>query len=545
MNLPIESESGLQPGLNVSEAEAEAVIQVCEVGVEYLAPGERIGTLKEYAIRGLRGAIRREKFRALQDVTFDVRRSEVFGVIGHNGAGKSTLLKVVSRVIKPTTGRVVVRGRTAPLLELGAGFHPELTGRENVYLNGTLLGFSRAEIGAMFEEIVDFAELWDFIDAPIRTYSTGMSIRLGFAVATARRPDVLLVDEVLSVGDAAFQEKCSARMNEFRERGTTILLVTHDVTLVQSMCDRALWLDHGKRAALGPAETVVEAYQNRDRRTRTGLGSGFRADETRAERRPPLKVVKNGETERLIEIAMGKNWLYPFDLPGGNQTPCVLSPEIATIHQSRFDMLIDAITPLNFSGWKDLSCLDLGCGQGYFAVKLAELGCGQVMGVDARSANLKDAELIKEILGLENLKFHRADLLTLEPKSIGRYDIVLLFGMLYQLENPVGALRVAKSLARKLVIVETQLAPESDKQMQWGASTIFKPIEGSFAMLDRSEETQSQFGSLTPIAICPGRQALIRAMELIGFSKVEVVEPGPDDYEQFISGHRAMVLGYL
>jgi ABC-2 type transport system ATP-binding protein len=543
MNLPIEFETAEPPSMN--SVEPEPSISVHQIGVEYQATGERINTFKEYAIRGLKGGIKREKFRALHDVSFDVRRSEVFGVIGHNGAGKSTLLKVVSRVIKPTAGRVIVRGSVAPLLELGAGFHPELTGRENVYLNGTLLGFKRAEIDAMFEEIVEFAELWEFIDAPLRTYSTGMSVRLGFAVATAKRPDVLLVDEVLSVGDAAFQQKCSARMAEFRESGTTILLVTHDVSLVLSMCDRALWLDHGKCGALGPPALVVEAYQSRVFQSGAVSRSGTRMKTPAKRSGPALQIVENDEISKLVESAMKKSWLYPYELPGAGQTPCLLPPEIAAIHQNRFDTLVDAIEPLSAGEWKNLSCLDLGCGQGYFAVKLAELGCRPVAGVDAREINLKDAELIKKILGLEALSFHRADLMTLDPKRIGRYDVVLLFGMLYQLENPVGALRVAKSLARKMVVIETQLAPEVGGKMNWGASTIFKSIEGSFALLDRSDETQAQYGSLTPIALCPGRNALARMMELVGFSKVEILEPRPDDYEQFVSGHRAMVLGYL
>ncbi|HMY72645.1 MAG TPA: ABC transporter ATP-binding protein, partial [Blastocatellia bacterium] len=199
-----------------AEDERAAVIRLEQVTVEYRAPRERIRTIKEYAIRLLQGGVKHEEFQALRNVTFDVREGEVFGVIGHNGAGKSTLLKVISRVLKPTGGRVQVRGRVAPLLELGAGFHPELSGRENIFLNGTLLGFKRAEIEAMFDDIVDFADLWEFIDAPLRTYSTGMGMRLGFAVATAARPDVLIVDEVLAVGDEHFQDKCAARMAEFR-----------------------------------------------------------------------------------------------------------------------------------------------------------------------------------------------------------------------------------------------------------------------------------------------------------------------------------------
>lgn len=240
--------------------DSEVVIRLEDVAVSYHAPRERITSFKEYVIRLLKGQVIHQEFQALRGVSLELRRGEVFGVIGHNGAGKSTMLKVTSRVMKPTRGRVWVRGRLAPLLELGAGFHPELTGRENVFLNGTLLGFTHTQIASLFDEIVDFAELWEFIDAPLRTYSTGMGARLGFAVATAAQPDILLVDEVLSVGDERFQAKCAARIAEFRRNGATVMLVTHDARLVVQMCDRAVWLDHGVIAAIGPAQEVVDAY---------------------------------------------------------------------------------------------------------------------------------------------------------------------------------------------------------------------------------------------------------------------------------------------
>ena len=241
---------------------ADVVIRLENVSVEYHAPREQIRSFKEYAIRLLQGRVQHDEFKALCDVSLEVHQGEVMGVIGHNGAGKSTLLKLVSRVMKPTRGRVWVKGRIAPLLELGAGFHYELSGRENIFLNGTLLGCTHAEMEAVFDDIVDFAEMWDFIEAPLRTYSTGMAVRLGFAVATARQPDILIVDEVLSVGDEQFRHKCAARMDSFRENGTTILLVTHDSTQVTGMCDRAAWLDHGQLRAIGDAQTVVDQYQN-------------------------------------------------------------------------------------------------------------------------------------------------------------------------------------------------------------------------------------------------------------------------------------------
>jgi ABC-type polysaccharide/polyol phosphate transport system ATPase subunit len=180
-----------------------------------------------------------------------------------NGAGKSTLLKVVARVLRPTIGRVIVRGRVAPLLELGAGFHQELTGQENIYLNGALLGFSHSEMQDKYDQIVDFAELGQFINAPIRTYSSGMYARLGFAVATASEPDVLIVDEVLSVGDEAFQKKCMARIEAFRQRGAAILLVSHSMPMIELMCQRAAWLDHGALKAIGEPLQVIQAYRER------------------------------------------------------------------------------------------------------------------------------------------------------------------------------------------------------------------------------------------------------------------------------------------
>ena len=248
-------------------AEAEqhnsrVVIRAENVSVKYRVPHERISTFKEYAIRALQRRVTYDEFFALHDVSLDVKASEVFGVIGRNGAGKSTLLRVISRVMRPTGGRVWRQGRVAPLLELGGGFHPELTGRENVFLNGALLGHSRAEMARRFDEIVEFAELQDFIDTPLRSYSSGMAARLGFAVATAVQPDVLIVDEVLSVGDERFQQKCSARIDRFRSDGATILLVSHNATLVQTLCDRAVWLDKGRVKVVGPAAEVVSSYQN-------------------------------------------------------------------------------------------------------------------------------------------------------------------------------------------------------------------------------------------------------------------------------------------
>lgn len=240
---------------------SQPIIQLENVSVSYRLPSERIGTFKEYAIRKLQRKIKISKFWALTDVTLQVNKGEVFGLIGNNGAGKSTMLKVISKVLKPTKGRVVVYGKIAPLLELGAGFHPELSGRENIFLNGALLGYSRSEMESVFDEIVEFSELDHFINAPVRTYSSGMFARLGFAVATAHQPEILILDEILSVGDEAFQRKCNLRMKNFQQAGTTVLMVSHALNMLEGMCNRIAWIDHGKMQKIGEPEEVIAAYR--------------------------------------------------------------------------------------------------------------------------------------------------------------------------------------------------------------------------------------------------------------------------------------------
>jgi ABC-type polysaccharide/polyol phosphate transport system ATPase subunit len=240
-----------------------SIITLSNVSVEYRVPTESIPTIKEYIIRMIQQrSVGHRTFMALQDLNIEVPASQAVGIIGSNGAGKSTLLKVISRIMRPTRGRVVVAGRVAPLIELGAGFHQELTGRENIYLNGAMLGFSRGEMDEKYDSILDFAELESFIDAPLRTYSSGMVMRLGFAIASDVDPDILIIDEILAVGDGEFQEKCMRRMRRFRENGTTILFVSHALDAVLDICERAIWIDHGKIQADGPSETVVEAYRS-------------------------------------------------------------------------------------------------------------------------------------------------------------------------------------------------------------------------------------------------------------------------------------------
>ena len=232
-----------------------------DVSVSYRIPDEKIPSIKEYAIRRIQGKIEYNSFLALDNINLSVNQGEIFGIIGRNGAGKSTLLKILARVLHPTEGHVWIKGKVYPLLQLGAGFHPELTGIENVYLNGTLLGHSRQDITEKLPEITDFAEIGDFINAPLRTYSSGMTARLGFSVATAWVPDILILDEILSVGDAAFVEKCSNRMKDFRESGATILLVSHSIDMVAELCQRAALLDHGKLVTVGDAKEVSEEYR--------------------------------------------------------------------------------------------------------------------------------------------------------------------------------------------------------------------------------------------------------------------------------------------
>jgi ABC-type polysaccharide/polyol phosphate transport system ATPase subunit len=224
--------------------------------------GRHFATLKSALLQRsiLRDLRPGEAFPALTDVSFAVPKGSTFGVVGRNGSGKSTALKLVAGISKPTSGSVIVEGRISALIELGAGFHPEISGRENVFINGIMLGLTKREIQNRFDDIVEFAELRDFIDAPVKTYSSGMYMRLGFAVAINVDPDVLLIDEVLAVGDEGFTHKCLDKFGEFRRRGKTILLVTHSLPLVERFCDEAIWLDGGRALAHGDPKRVIDAY---------------------------------------------------------------------------------------------------------------------------------------------------------------------------------------------------------------------------------------------------------------------------------------------
>jgi len=236
-------------------------IRLRQVSLCYRLAKQRIPSLKEYAIHWIKGALVYEKLWALRDIDLEIGRSETVGIVGRNGAGKSTLLKVIARVLEPTSGRIVVRGAVAPILELGTGFDHELTGLENIHLNALLLGHTRKEIRARLEAIIEFSELGDFVRTPIRNYSSGMLARLGFSIATAWLPEVLILDEVLSVGDAAFTAKCERRIEEFHRHGSTILLVSHSPEAIHKNCTRCLWLDGGRLRADGSPAEVLATYR--------------------------------------------------------------------------------------------------------------------------------------------------------------------------------------------------------------------------------------------------------------------------------------------
>ena len=248
------------------------VVELREVSLCYRLAKQKIPSLKEYAIHFVRGSLAYEKLWALRDVSLSIETGETVGIVGRNGAGKSTLLKVVSGVLKPTRGTVKRRGWVAPILELGTGFDFELTGYENIYLNALLLGRQRAEIDERIEGIVEFSGLRDFVRSPIRNYSSGMQARLGFSIATAWQPDLLILDEVLGVGDARFLKRCERRIEEFREAGTTILIVSHDPAAVRKNCQRALWLEQGRLVADGPTEEILARYREFSEGQEAGAG---------------------------------------------------------------------------------------------------------------------------------------------------------------------------------------------------------------------------------------------------------------------------------
>ena len=241
----------------------EVAVKVDHVTVQFNMASERIDNLKEYFVKLVKRELMFKEFLALKDVSFEVKKGEAWGIVGTNGSGKSTLLKLICGILKPYRGSVFINGSIAPLIELGAGFDPDLTASENIYLNGAVLGYDKAFMKKHFDEIVEFAELREFLEMPIKNYSSGMAARLGFAIATVVRPDILICDEVLAVGDYAFQQKCEKRMNEMRESGTTLLYVSHSIESVKEVCNYALWLDKGNVKMQGEVKKICDAYMEK------------------------------------------------------------------------------------------------------------------------------------------------------------------------------------------------------------------------------------------------------------------------------------------
>lgn len=237
------------------------MIKVSNVSMKYIITHDRIQSLKEFTVAFLKRKLVYEEFWALKGISFEVEKGEVMGIIGRNGAGKSTLLKIISGILKPTEGSVQLKGNIVPMLELGSGFDHDLTGRENIFLNGSILGYSERFLKGKFDEIVEFAELGKFIDVPIRNYSSGMLMRLAFSIATVVEPDILIVDEILAVGDEAFQAKSKARMMELMGGGTTVLFVSHNLDQIREICNRVIWLDEGKIKMEGKTQQVCDAYR--------------------------------------------------------------------------------------------------------------------------------------------------------------------------------------------------------------------------------------------------------------------------------------------
>lgn len=244
-------------------AENQVMINVDQVTVRFNLANQKVDNLKEYFIKLIKKELMFQEFLAVKDVSFQVRKGEAWGLIGTNGSGKSTLLKAISGIIKPYKGTISVNGSVAPLIELGAGFDQECTARENIFLNGCVLGHSQKYMQEHFDEIVDFAEIRQFLDSPIKNYSSGMRARLGFSVATMVRPDILIVDEVLAVGDFRFQEKCKKKIAEILAGGTTLLFVSHSAEQVKELCRKAVWLDHGNMMAYGDTEKVYAMYEKK------------------------------------------------------------------------------------------------------------------------------------------------------------------------------------------------------------------------------------------------------------------------------------------
>lgn len=340
------------------------------------AQRKQFATLKSAILQGtLVGELKPEEtFLALKDVSFSVPQGCTFGVVGRNGSGKSTALKVVAGITKPTSGTVRVDGRISALIELGAGFHPEISGRENVFINGIMLGLTKREITRRFDEIVEFAELEDFIDAPVKTYSSGMYMRLGFAVAIHVDPDVLLIDEVLAVGDEAFTHKCLDKFAEFRRRGKTILLVTHSLNLVERFCDEALWLDAGQTRGIGDPRRVVSAYivdvEKQEERHMAEMDAKARAA---AEQEAGTRAVERG-----VESAAGAG--------SGASVAAESGAEAGEDSERASD--VSAAAPEASAAAPDMPANMFQAGEGRWGSKEAEIADVRLIGEDGQPAHV-------------------------------------------------------------------------------------------------------------------------------------------------------------
>jgi ABC-2 type transport system ATP-binding protein/lipopolysaccharide transport system ATP-binding protein len=275
----------------------EIVIKVENVGLQYNLSKEKVDNLKEWVIKFLKRDLTYNKFWAVKDVSFQVKKGEKLGIVGLNGAGKSTLLKMISGVIKPTTGNIEISGNIVPLLELGSGFDPEYTGRENIYLKGSMLGYSKQYLDDKMEEIIDFSELGEFIEVPLKNYSTGMSARLAFSIATTVRPEIMILDEVLSVGDAKFREKSEDRMKSMLDENVTVLYVSHGIRSVRQICDKAIWLEHGKMVMEGNVDDVCDKYE-------AWISKNESVIITQSE---PAREQDNVPTDQLISLTFNEN----------------------------------------------------------------------------------------------------------------------------------------------------------------------------------------------------------------------------------------------
>ena len=538
-----------------------------------------------------------DEYWALRDVSFEVNRGEVLGIIGRNGAGKSTLLKILSRITHPTLGEVQLRGRVGSLLEVGTGFHPELTGRENIYLNGTILGMRKAEIDRKFDRIVAFSEIEKFLDTPVKLYSSGMYMRLAFSVAAHLESEILLVDEVLAVGDVQFQKKCLGKMGEVSQDGRTVLFVSHQMNSIRRLCSRCAWINRGELRAIGDTASVVGAYElesvNRqshdagENRLRGKDVKFIRWSVTTDSEEPthlfeglgpfrwsflvtlsrPIRNAQHGIALRDIEgtliwagafenlnLEAGTHrleyhlaslplragvytWhvsLYEDKLldewycqPDLQITTPPLSPshgllewrvEPAMCISNRRSPLVTHLSPFErpyqaryaevrgeylrslLGTWSEArnlkTTLDIGCGHGYFSEILKERNL-DVLGVDGRADNVAECRVRHP-----GIRFEIGNIESPEITSMGKFDFVLCFGLLYHLENPCQAIRHLFALTGQAILIEAILAPGGEN-----TAVLFDECEG---------EDQG----LNHIAVVPSESFLVRMLHAAGFPAV-------------------------